>query len=113
MGRLKIQAGLIVRDNFRFNVIWHRQSVAALIFCRRLAERDVTLTPSVTCMDWLRWWYWHAAHLLFSSITLAFVARMCGKCKSKSPSSIQVKNWRKTVGIEEKLDVRSRSEKGW
>jgi len=34
--------------------------MAALIFCRRLVESDVTVTPSVICMDWLCWWYNHA-----------------------------------------------------
>jgi hypothetical protein len=34
------------------------------------------------------------------------------KRKSTSPSAIQVKNWRKTIGIEEKLHVISRLEKG-
>jgi hypothetical protein len=34
------------------------------------------------------------------------------KCKSASPSAIQVKNQRKTIGIEEKLHVISRHEKG-
>jgi len=28
--------------------------MAALIFCRRLAESDVNVMPSVTCMGWLR-----------------------------------------------------------
>lgn len=37
--------------NFQFNVIWHTQSVATFIFCRRLPESDVTVTPSVTCMN--------------------------------------------------------------
>ena len=79
------QAGLILRDfvlcdlalmwlenlhfsnlcnNFQFNSIWHRRSIAALIFCRRLAESDVTVMPSVPCMDWLHWWYNHAVCLL-------------------------------------------------
>jgi hypothetical protein len=40
-----------LHDNFQFNEIWHRRSVVTLIFCRRLAGSDVTLTPSVTCMD--------------------------------------------------------------
>jgi hypothetical protein len=35
--------------NFWFIAILHRLSVAALIFCWRLAESDVTVTP-VTCM---------------------------------------------------------------
>jgi len=38
-------------DNFRFNTIWHRQSVVALITCRRSAESDISVMPSVTCMD--------------------------------------------------------------
>jgi hypothetical protein len=37
-------------DNFRFNTIWPRRSVA-LFLCRTLAEIDVTVTPSGTCMD--------------------------------------------------------------
>jgi hypothetical protein len=38
-------------DNFWLNVILHRLSVAVLIFCGRLTESDVTVMPSVTCMD--------------------------------------------------------------
>jgi len=30
---------------------------------------------------------------------------MSEKCKSTSPSAIQVKKWQKTITIEEKLDV--------
>jgi len=41
---------LNVHYNFRFNATWHRQSVAALIFCRMLAENVITVTPSVTCI---------------------------------------------------------------
>jgi len=41
-------------------------SVAALIFYRRLAESDVIVTPSVTCMDWICWWYNHTPHLVSS-----------------------------------------------
>jgi hypothetical protein len=40
-----------LRDNFCFNVVWPRQSVSALIFCRRLTGSDITVMPSVTCMD--------------------------------------------------------------
>jgi hypothetical protein len=36
---------------------------------------------------------------------------MSEKRKSASPSAIEVKNWRKTVSIEEKLDIISRLEK--
>ena len=34
-------------DNFWLNKIWNKQSVATLNFCGRLAESDVTVTPSV------------------------------------------------------------------
>jgi IS30 family transposase len=37
---------------------------------------------------------------------------MSKKRKSASPSAIQVKNCRKTISIEEKLDIISRLEKG-
>ena len=37
-------------DNYRFNVIWHGRFAAALFSCWRLAERDVTFTPLVTCV---------------------------------------------------------------
>jgi hypothetical protein len=37
---------------------------------------------------------------------------MSEECKSTSPSAIQVKNWQKTVSIEEILDVTSPFEKG-
>ena len=41
-----------LHDNFRFNAIWHRRSVASLIF-REAAESDVTVTPLVTCTDYV------------------------------------------------------------
>jgi hypothetical protein len=34
--------------------------------CRRIAERDITVTPSVTCMEWLRWWYENVADVVTS-----------------------------------------------
>jgi hypothetical protein len=52
------------------------------------------------------------AHLVFSSTALAFLTYISEKCKSTSPSATQVKNRRKTMGIEEKLHVISRLEKG-
>jgi hypothetical protein len=79
--------------------------MAVLIFCRKVAESDVTVTPSVTCMDWLCWWYNHTAHVVSSSAALAFVTNMSGKHRSTSPSAIQVKNRWKTVCVEEKGDV--------
>ena len=38
---MTIQASLVLRDIFQFNMIWHGQSVATLIFCRKLAESDI------------------------------------------------------------------------
>jgi hypothetical protein len=86
--------------------------VVALILCRRLAGSDVTVTPSGRCMDWLHWWYNHTAHLLSSPTALAFLTNMSEKCKSASPTAIQVKSRWKTIGIEEKVHVINRSEKG-
>ena len=98
--------------NFQFNAIWHRWSAAALIFCTRLAESDITITPSVTWMDLLRWWYNHTAHVVSSSRSLAFLDNMTDKHKSTSPSAIQVENLRKIISSEDKLDVISRLEWG-
>ena len=39
------------------------------------------------------------------SIALGFVSNIGVKHKSTPPSAIQVKNWQKTIGTEEKLDV--------
>jgi IS30 family transposase len=100
------------RDNFWFNAIWDRWSVVVLVFYRRLAWSDVTVTSSVTCMDWLHWWYNDAALWVSSSTAWAFLTNMSEKRKSASPSAVQVKNCRKTIGIEEKLHVISRLEKG-
>jgi hypothetical protein len=36
-----------LHDNFLFDVILHRLSLVILIFCRRLAESDVTIMSSV------------------------------------------------------------------
>jgi hypothetical protein len=47
----------------------------------------------------------HMAHLVFSSTALAFLTNMSEKRKSASLSAIQVKNRRKTIGIEEKSCV--------
>jgi hypothetical protein len=35
------------------------------------------------------------------------------KCKSTSPSAIQVKNWQKTLGTEEKLHISRLQKGGW
>ena len=45
---------------------------------------------------------------------MAFLTNMTHKCKSTSttPGAIQVQNWQKTIGTEEKWDVISLLEKG-
>jgi hypothetical protein len=104
---LLILAGLLVCDlkiyttsdlcsNFRFNAIWHRWSMAALILCARLANSDVTALPWVTCMDWSCWWYNHMSHLVSSSAALVFLTIMSEKHISASPSAIHMRNqcWR-------------------
>ena len=93
-----------LRDNFWFNAIRHRQSVSALILCRRLTVSEITVIPSVTCMDQLCWWYDHVAYLVSFAMALAFLANMNEKCKSTSPSAIQVKNQWKTICIEQKVE---------
>ena len=82
-----------------------------LIFCRRLANSDITVTPSVKCMDCLHWWYNHAAHLVSSSTAMGFLKKS-EKHTCTSPTAIQERNWWKTVGTEEKLGTISRLKKG-
>ena len=66
--------------------------MAAFIVCIRLAESDVTVTPSVTCVDWLYWWYSHMTHLVSCSTALAFVPNVSEKYKSTLPSTSQMKH---------------------
>jgi len=47
-----------------------------------------------------------------ASTAFAFVIKMSEKHKSTLPSVIQVKNWWKTIGTEEKLDIINQLEKG-
>jgi hypothetical protein len=47
------------------------------------------------------------ADVVRCSTALAFVTKISEKHKSKLPSAVQVKSWRKTVSIEGKLDVMS------
>jgi hypothetical protein len=58
-------------DNFRFEVIWHRQSLAALVSCWRPAESNIPVTPSVTCGLRLRWCYNHGNDVVSPSTALA------------------------------------------
>ena len=63
-------------------------------------------------MDWVCWWYNHTALVVSSSTVLAFLTNISEKCKSTSPSTIQVKNQQKTISNEEKLDIISQLEQG-
>jgi len=97
--------GQFLLVGFCFSVIWHRRYMIifgetrsgthnpwSLVLCWRPAESDVTITPLVMHMDWLRKWYNHAAHPVSSSTALTFLTSVSEKHKSISPSAIQVKN---------------------
>ena len=60
-------------NNFWLNMIWQRQSMTAFIFCRKLAENDITVMQSATRMAWLCWWFNHAAHVVSSSTEMVFL----------------------------------------
>jgi len=42
---------LNLSNNFGFTTMWHRQSGATHIFHGQLAKSDITVMPSVTCVD--------------------------------------------------------------
>jgi hypothetical protein len=71
-----------------------------------LAESIITVTPSVTRMDWLCCWCKHVAHIVAFSTALASVTSISEKCKSTSLNAIQMKNRQKTISIDEKLDIK-------
>jgi hypothetical protein len=52
------------------------------------------------------------AHVVSSSTAMVFLTNTIEKCKSKSPGTIQMKNWQQTFGTEEKLDTIHQLEKG-
>jgi len=92
-----------LHNNFWFNAISQKWFMCKLIFCKKLAESDITVTPSVKCMDWLHRWYNHAAHSVSSSTATAFLNNMSEKCKSTPPSAVQVKiypvTWEAVTGV--------------
>ena len=100
-------------NNFRLDAISHKFFMWILIFCRRLVGSDITVTPSVKCMDCLHRWYNHAAHLVSSSTTMDILNNTSEKHKSTSPVAFQVKNCFNTVGTGEKLDAISWLKEGW
>ena len=56
--------------------------------------------------------YKHAADALPPSTALVCVTKMCKRHKSTSRSAIEVKNRRKTISVEEQIDVICRIERG-
>jgi len=100
-------------NNFRLDAIYHRFFMWILTFCSRLAGSDITVTPSVKCMDWSHRWYNHAPHLVSSSTAMVILNNTSEKHKSTSHSAFQVKNCFNTVGNGEKLDAISWLKKGW
>jgi len=48
----------------------------------------------------------------FLSYSIGFFSNLSDKCKSTSPSAIQVKSWWKTVSMEDKLDIISQLGEG-
>jgi len=64
-------------NNFRFNVIRYRQSVAALIFYRTLAvNRSLSCHHSCVWIDYIGDRYIHIACVASSSVALAFLTDM-------------------------------------
>jgi hypothetical protein len=90
--------------------MWRKWSLAAFILSLWLAESDCL--PSVMCVDLSHWWYNHATDIVPPSTVLDFIIKIHKKHKPTSPSALQVKNWQKRVGIEEKVGIISQLEKG-
>jgi hypothetical protein len=100
-----LRHSLNLHDNFLFTVMWRR-----LIFCRR-REKLMSLSrqESHVWVDYVRDNTWL---VICHSTALAFVTKMSGKCQARSLSAIRVKNWRRTISTEEKLDIIIQLEKG-
>jgi hypothetical protein len=47
--------------------------------CWRLAESDITVTPSVICMDWVLRQYYHMTYLVFSWTAMTFLTNKLEK----------------------------------
>jgi hypothetical protein len=90
-------------NNFWFNAIWHKWPMAELNVCQRLAESDITVTPSTTLVDWWWWCYNLVAHIVSSSTTLAILTCLCEKCK----------NWHHLVHSKCKIDERPWTLQNW
>jgi hypothetical protein len=93
-------------DNFWFEVIWHKRSLATLVLCWRPAESDVPVTPVTS-----HWWYNHGGWCSFPFQWHWLLAKKNDICKSTLFCAIQMKSQQKTISIEDKLDVISQLEK--
>jgi hypothetical protein len=68
-------------------------------------------TPSVTCVEWLLWWYEHAPFWFPPSLALALGTKMSDERKFTSLSGMHVKKWRKKISIE--IRRNTANWKGW
>ena len=50
--------------------------------------------------------------MIHPSTVFDFLIKISDKHKPTSPSALQVKNWQKTIGTEQKVDIISQLEKG-
>jgi len=68
--------------------------MAVLVISWRLAQSDISHMYGL-----ISWSCNYVADVVPPSTALAFVTKMCEKCKSTSPSVNQVKIQQKTIGI--------------
>jgi len=89
----------------------HKWNVDAFVLCWRIAESDITVMPPFMQMAYIGD-NKHKAHVISPLSAVAFGTKMSEKYKSTSCSTMQMKNWWKTISIEEKLDIIRWLEKG-
>jgi len=121
---------LFIFAQFCFNATWKFTPffwICMMIFCLTLFGMDdpqvhvssvggLQKVTSLSCHQshvWIDYVYVIITLLIqFPFNSTGFLANMNKKCKSTSPSAIQVKNWWKTISNEEKLNVICQLEKG-
>jgi hypothetical protein len=79
-----------------FGLMWF--GIRAILEASR---SDIAVTPSVTRMNWIHWWYNHALDAVLPSTVLDSVIKMSEKHKSTSSTAIKLKNWLKKTSTEE------------
>jgi hypothetical protein len=82
-----------------FNLMWFGKDDPWPYLCWRLARSDVTVTPSVMHMDWLCWWYKHAAHVnpLSPSLTLVWKTVRNMQCNASEKLAKDNQYWRQII----------------